>query len=486
MSEKTPSDLDWEMAQTILSHALRVDPRYSEALQAAAVPHWFDDELLAALLDSIPSALEVKDAAEDKPFAWLIKRPFVERYYQPTTTEESQCYTLHERTRRTLISHLRQGDPVRFLLLSERVRRYHKEKLEGQNVDPLEREVHYFEMIYHWLAVDDDQAFDALMGTYDILESQHRLHACGRLLALAEEQYDVLKDDRPLWLCYYQGRFLARSRRLPEALDAWEPLLRAGLTSKLKSLLASQLKVVRESQDFQKIGDQQYQARTLNDVGVALQSLDEWTDALTYHEEALQIFRQSENRKGEAETLNNIGAIYRVQHKWGEALSKYQAALEISHDLANQRDTAVTLNNLGSLYQLEGKLIQAQDSYQAAIKIFHELGDQYSENITLANMGELYTKKGEWELAWPILQQALQTAQELGDRRLEASVWHSLGELHKGLGKLDEAITGYNQALKLRHELNDEVGIDETKTALDKLSKITHSPESIADSAPRK
>jgi len=358
------------------------------------------------------------------------------------------AYIYHENARANLLARVKQ-DPNRFRELSRRAAEFFAPTL------PLPRpfvtgegeQERVFEWLYHRLAVDDEQAFDQLTDLYHQLEFRYNLAACGRLLALAQEQRDLLTGDRPHWLRYYQGRLLRYSQRWAEALTVLESLSQQELSIQLRSMLT-------------------------NTLGLAYDSLGKWDEALLHYQASLDIKRALGDRQGESTTLMNIGNVYQLQGRWDEALAHYQASLNIFRALGDRQGESNSLMGIANVYQLQGRWNEALAHYQASLDILRALGDRHGEAITLGNIGETYLKQGAWAKAQPLLNQALQIARELGDRELEASTLHVIGEWNKHQGQWDEAIAHYNVALALRRELGAKVGLGETLDALGELYRM--------------
>jgi tetratricopeptide (TPR) repeat protein len=433
----------------------------AEAFLACAVLHWFDAPLLAALLE--------KPESEANALLTRVTR------YSFVSQRPDGAYLYHENARAHLLARVKQ-DADHFREMSRRAAEFFAptplarrpfgtgEGAAGEFV---------FEWLYHWLAVDDEQAFDQLMNLYQQLEFHYNLAACGRLLALAQEQRDLLTGDRPQWLRYYQGRLLQYSRRWPEALAAWKPLLQEELAPKLKSWLANHMGMVYDSlgrwadalAHYQtslaikrELGDRQGEAQTLNDIGLVYQLQGQWADALAQYQTNLAIKRELGDQQGEAQTLNNIANIYQAQGKWADALAHYQQSLDIFRELGDRQGESTTLTNIANVYQAQGKWADALAHCQTSLAIKRELGDRQGEGGSLMGIANVYQAQGKWADALAHYQTSLAIKRELGDRQGEASTLGSLGILSRKTGRWDEAVSYYKQQLEICRELGDRPG----------------------------
>lgn len=205
LQELTEASTDAERAAIVQAMSLAtLSPELREALEAAAVPHWFDASFLDALLG------EESDLHYDQ----LLAMSFVE-------LAPGRGYAVHERTRKQLLDDLWQKEPERFHLLSAIAAGYCAEQAEQTEDDGWEAEE-----IYHLLVSDPDAGVDGLRAlatrwanyeyhTYDEIEFTVRL---------AEEQIAAgrLSGAGEAWTRLWQARLaliFGRPDLAPAALD---------------------------------------------------------------------------------------------------------------------------------------------------------------------------------------------------------------------------------------------------------------------------
>lgn len=102
-----------------------------ELVWIAAVPHWFDQDFLAALLGSTPN---------EGDFATLLDLSFVEIYPE-------RGHAVHERTRKLLLDRLWQNETDRYRTLSTRAAAYCERRDQRDTAWRVEG-------IYHWLVAE--------------------------------------------------------------------------------------------------------------------------------------------------------------------------------------------------------------------------------------------------------------------------------------------------------------------------------------------
>ncbi|MFI5534466.1 tetratricopeptide repeat protein, partial [Kitasatospora sp. NPDC051853] len=122
-------------------------------------------------------------------------------------------------------------------------------------------------------------------------------------------------------------------------------------TMDIASLLAEYLRLRRHLQDALDVADAAHQAAAaLNDrrseagtwgnLGSALGDLRRFDEALTAHQNALNIHQGLGNRHGEAGAWNNLGTTLRYLKRFDEALTGHQNALNMHQGLGNRHGEA--------------------------------------------------------------------------------------------------------------------------------------------------
>lgn len=121
----------------------QIDSQLFDILQVAAIPHWFDVEILATLMQTDTNLAS----------GWLDKLkalPMVERYIS------RQAWNVHEATRLAIRAQLSTIQPARFLALSNLAAIYFSGDDDNRQV----------ERIYHRLAGGENTADQQLLRFY--------------------------------------------------------------------------------------------------------------------------------------------------------------------------------------------------------------------------------------------------------------------------------------------------------------------------------
>ena len=210
-----------------------------------------------------------------------------------------------------------------------------------------------------------------------------------------------------------------------------------------------------------------------------LQSLNDFDEARSHYEEALQVLRELSkkdpglHKPNLATTLNNLGNILVTINELRQAQTHYEEALQIRRELAEEDpetykpDVVASLNNLGILLSTTNELKQAQAFYKEALQILRVLAKQNPEAYkpyvatSLNNLGNLLRDTNDLKQAHAYYKDALQILRELAKQNPEAykpyvaMTLNNLGILLRDTNELEQARSYYEEALQMRRELSE-------------------------------
>jgi tetratricopeptide (TPR) repeat protein len=329
------------------------EPALRTALEAAAVPHWFDARILSALL-------ETNEAVASKWVEELRQLPMVEAF------PAHDAWNVHEATRLAL----------RRRLASEEVSRLHALSALAakcfENDGPASR----VETIYHRLLAAPEQAADELERLWKEWNGAGHYEP---LQALSVALGELILAD--------QLTPSARARSL-----VCFGLIRSGMLPlrKAKELSREALKL------FHNLGHESGEADARNQLGNILRAEGNLAGALREYEAYKQIMERltqcdPDNTDWQRElsvSHNCVGRVYEAQGRLAEALREYEASKQIRGRLTQrdpdntgwQRDLSFSHNRIGGVYQTQGRLANALREYEADKQIMERLTQRDPEN----------------------------------------------------------------------------------------------------------
>jgi tetratricopeptide (TPR) repeat protein len=160
-------------------------------------------------------------------------------------------------------------------------------------------------------------------------------------------------------------------------------------------------------------------ANAIGNISNTYYFMDEYSKAVEYAQQHLEIAQEINDRHGEGTALLNLGNAYDALEEVNKAVEVYRQSLEIAQEIGAREGEGRALCNLGiTVIQLEMHS-EALAYLQAAINVVSETGERSTEAIILYSMAELYQKLGHQDMAQESCEKALAIATDLGLPDLE-------------------------------------------------------------------
>ena len=131
------------------------------------------------------------------------------------------------------------------------------------------------------------------------------------------------------------------------------------------------------------------------------------------YQQALQVFKLSDNLKGMGVCYNNLGNIYRIQSDYENAQKSYQKAINIANQLQDTESVAKRMNNLAQLYADSKRETEALSLFDETYQIHQNLQNPEGQAQVLRNKGLLQANMGDVVVGKDNIERALQIDEEL-------------------------------------------------------------------------
>ncbi|TEU12624.1 MAG: tetratricopeptide repeat protein, partial [Anaerolineales bacterium] len=413
---ETLEERTWIITDQLLSG---VSQAVREATLAVAVPHWFNEDVLRALLpeqsDEIGSVYEQ-----------LVEFSFVEPH-------GTRGYRLHELTCKAVIGHLSKEKPGWYKELRQRAHR-HFEMLPGDNEQ--------IEAIYHEFVFDEVAAVGKLLNLFWDLDYREETAAMSLLLDYIGEHEGWLAPQTNLWLRYLNGRRLVVARDREQAVKILDPLTTEATDTPLEPWVLIELAKMKEragdtvtargeykralalAQAFQ---DDRCIARACGCLGDSLSRGEQFEEAIKYYEDALAVDRKRKDQRRECEQLRGLGDIYLRRKWWKAAEEYYRNSLKLAQSLSDVTLEAWALNRLGRLEEDMQHWDAAIEWYQQSRELFEHLNQYGNVATVIRDIGDVLKGAKRYDQAKAAYQQAADTYREIGDRVEEAGTFNRMG-----------------------------------------------------------
>jgi class 3 adenylate cyclase/predicted ATPase len=172
-------------------------------------------------------------------------------------------------------------------------------------------------------------------------------------------------------------------------------------------------------------------------------------------EQALDLFRQAEDRSGIARAISGIGLCNRLQGRLDQAAEELEQSIELFRELKDTHNLARTLYGLASTLHLLDRYDECLEILDEALACTRESGTRIEEANVLSLKGVLLVKVGQYDQALHSQQSALALSREVGNRPGELSSLNSMCNVLQRMHRYDEARKFGLEALDASRELGE-------------------------------
>ncbi|MEO1429221.1 MAG: tetratricopeptide repeat protein [Cyanobacteria bacterium J06633_8] len=199
---------------------------------------------------------------------------------------------------------------------------------------------------------------------------------------------------------------------------------------------------------LQRVEGTQEKARILTILGYSQRALGQYESSVKFHQQALEIARNAEDKACEIANLNHLSRTYVELKNYTEAINNSQRALIFSRQAGDKVSEANALANLGYSEVMQAQESEAEaESYEMAINylkqglnLSEKLGDLQSKGLCLSSLGVAYIVTEQASEAIKNLEEGFKTAQTSGDLYLQGLNLANLAEANYSLANFERAI----------------------------------------------
>jgi eukaryotic-like serine/threonine-protein kinase len=143
-----------------------------------------------------------------------------------------------------------------------------------------------------------------------------------------------------------------------------------------------------------KIGNQNYAAVSLGNIGIVLDYQGDLVGAKKHLQEALTIFRKADTKSSVAYfSMGFADVLYNLGDPRG-AKAKLEESVEMNREIGDKRTMGYALSELGLVFSALGNLAEAQRKSEEALSIWTEFGNKEFVENTQLDLADLLTEEG--------------------------------------------------------------------------------------------
>ncbi len=180
-----------------------------------------------------------------------------------------------------------------------------------------------------------------------------------------------------------------------------------------------------------------------------------YVKALQSGEAAAEMFRSIGDFDGEMDALHLAGQSARKLTRYPVALKYHERALELAKEYEDRLHTGMALIDLGDVYERKKTHKRAIELYKEGLEALKVPGDWREAVRGLRQLGDIYVDSGRFDDAFRVYGQALSYAKQGGDAAAVALQRDYMGYFYRRLGDYAKAVELHGQALAAAQDISD-------------------------------
>ncbi|MDO8999858.1 MAG: tetratricopeptide repeat protein [Bacteroidota bacterium] len=199
--------------------------------------------------------------------------------------------------------------------------------------------------------------------------------------------------------------------------------------------------------------------KTLNALGSKLYEKAEYDLALQYVDEAKQLAKEINYKKGSATSYKLTGYILIKKGEYTNALDAIDKSIIIQKALGDKLEIGAGYNFKGNIYLMKGDFQEALTYLLQGLKILEETKSRKAIGMAYNGIGIAYYSQHNYDKATEAFKKSLRFKDSIKDKLGIAVGYNNLGIIYLDQKNYVEAIDSYTASLKLRQEIGDKQGI---------------------------
>lgn len=200
-------------------------------------------------------------------------------------------------------------------------------------------------------------------------------------------------------------------------------------------------------------------AKALYIAGTLSNFQAEFSKARKFTEEALALYRESDDKQGMAQCLNILASISSEQGLYESATELYEESISLRREIGDKKGIVAALTNLGNVKFFLGEFEAARKLIEENLALYREAGDKVGIASSLGNLGNVLSHLGEIMRARELIEESLDLQRQINDKKGTANSLLNLGTLSIDQKDFDSAQKFLDECLTLFHEIEDKSGI---------------------------
>lgn len=202
-----------------------------------------------------------------------------------------------------------------------------------------------------------------------------------------------------------------------------------------------------------------WEGQAFNDLGIAEQQVQNFSQSLQFHQQALSIRQKLNDSAQIGSSWSKIGYCYSEMNQLDKALQAQLKALLCFRHVGSRRHIAYTLNNICYIYNELKQFALLEPLARESFSISKEMGDGAGMVAALNYQASAFENKGNWPKALSIYREGYRISVQLNNQDYESTMLNNLGTIFSRMNQLDSAEKYYQKAYAQALQRSDVNGV---------------------------
>ncbi len=172
-------------------------------------------------------------------------------------------------------------------------------------------------------------------------------------------------------------------------------------------------------------------------------------NAKKHYEIALNLYDQIDHTKGKGRNFYTMGNVFNtLLDDYKQAITYYEKALDIAQEIKDKNAEARAFTGLGNAHYKLGDYIKAIEYTQKGLRINENARNNYAMTSDYLNLGNIYMKLPEIDKALDYFNRALDIATKTSNTRLKANIYDKIGLCYKELKNYEKATINIEKSIE--------------------------------------
>ncbi|MGY2132280.1 tetratricopeptide repeat-containing sensor histidine kinase [Hymenobacter sp. HD11105] len=220
------------------------------------------------------------------------------------------------------------------------------------------------------------------------------------------------------------------------------------------------------------------EARALLGLGFYYRFRNDYVPALTYTQQAQQLFTKLGDRLNQIACLYNLSYAVGGQGNYAQSMAYSFEGLELAEQLHSQKWLTLLNSQLGNACIALGEYPKARQYFVRGLKLAQGVGDQDGIAHCVSGLGELCRLQGQWAQARWYFEQNAVLSESLGNQGGITMSLYNIADMEERLGRYQKAFSAAYRCLQRMRQLDDVGRIPLVQLVLARAYLHTEQPDS--------